>query len=322
MDVFFLTTQQMLMMFTLIVIGFILAKLKILPDNADKTMSRLETYLFAPALYFYNQLTKCTVDTFKENIRLMAVGVAILACAMVLAFFLSRLFVPNAKGDAGKEYLRNIYNYAMTFSNFGFLGNFLALGIFGQDGLFKYSLFTFFISIICHSWGLFLLIPKKEGASLWKNLANGFLKPPTVAMLLGMAGGLLGLSKYIPQFFITACNNASDCMGPVSMVLAGFVIGGYSIKNLLSDKKVYIATFLRLIAIPALMLVVLKAIGVSEEIMVWTLIAFASPLGLNTIVFPAAYGGQTKTGASMALISHVLSVVTIPVMYYLFIILL
>ena len=152
MDVFFLTTQQMLMMFTLIVIGFILAKLKILPDNADKTMSRLETYLFAPALYFYNQLTKCTVDTFKENIRLMAVGVAILACAMVLAFFLSRLFVPGAKGNAQKEYLRNIYNYAMTFSNFGFLGNFLALGIFGQDGLFKYSLFTFFISIICPIW--------------------------------------------------------------------------------------------------------------------------------------------------------------------------
>ena len=139
-------------------------------------------------------------------------------------------------------------------------------------------------------------------------------------MLVGMAGGLLGLSKYVPQFLITACNNASSCMGPVSMVLAGFVIGGYSIKNLLTDKKVYVATFLRLIAIPSLMLVILKLLGASGEIMTWTLIAFAAPLGLNTIVFPAAYGGQTKTGASMALISHVLSVVTIPIMYYLFII--
>ena len=52
------------------------------------------------------------------------------------------------------------------------------------------------------------------------------------------------------------------------------------------------------------------------------LIAFATPLGMNTIVFPASYGGDTKTGASMAMISHVLSVATIPLMYYLFIILL
>ena len=111
-------------------------------------------------------------------------------------------------------------------------------------------------------------------------------------------------------------------MGPVSMVLAGFVIGGYEIKGLLSDKKVYVATFLRLIAIPSLILSVLMLIGTGKEIMTWALIAFAAPLGLNTIVFPAAYGGQTKTGASMALISHVLSVITIPVMYYIFIVLL
>ena len=52
------------------------------------------------------------------------------------------------------------------------------------------------------------------------------------------------------------------------------------------------------------------------------LICFATPLGLNTIVYPAAYGGETKTGASMAMISHTLSVVTIPLMYLLFIVIL
>ena len=321
MKVFLLTLEQMLMMFTLIVLGFMLRKLKILPESSDKTMSRLETYLFLPALNFFNQLTKCTVSTFKSNVRLMLYGIVILACAIAVSYPLSRLFVRRAKGDGEKEYLRNIYRYAMTFGNFGFLGNFLALGLFGQDGLFKYTLFTFCISIVCHSWGMFLLIPKKEGASLLKSFANGFLKPPTVAMLAGMVGGLIGAKAYIPDFLLTACENASVCMGPVSMVLAGFVIGGYEIKSLLSDKKVYVATFLRLVAIPSLILSVLMLVGTGKEIMTWALIAFGAPLGLNTIVFPAAYGGQTKTGASMALISHVLSVITIPVMYYIFIVL-
>ena len=38
-------------------------------------------------------------------------------------------------------------------------------------------------------------------------------------------------------------------------------------------------------------------------------------LGLNTVVFPEAYGGNPETGASMALISHTLCVITIPIMY-------
>ena len=66
-------------------------------------------------------------------------------------------------------------------------------------------------------------------------------------------------------------------------------------------------------------LLLLKFIGAGKEIMTMALFAFAAPLGLNTIVFPAAYGGDTKTGASMAMISHTLSVVTLPIMYLVFI---
>ena len=36
---------------------------------------------------------------------------------------------------------------------------------------------------------------------------------------------------------------------------------------------------------------------------------------MNTIVFPEAYGGDASIGASMTLISHVLCVITIPIMY-------
>lgn len=63
----------------------------------------------------------------------------------------------------------------------------------------------------------------------------------------------------------------------------------------------------------------LKALGTNKEIMTLALIAFATPLGLNTIVYPAAYGGDTKTGASMAMISHTMSVITFSLMYLLLI---
>ena len=56
------------------------------------------------------------------------------------------------------------------------------------------------------------------------------------------------------------------------MVLAGFIIGGYDIKKLISDKKVYIASFFRLILIPAVLMIILKALGINKEIMILALI--------------------------------------------------
>ena len=321
MDIFNLTLQQMLMMFSLMLVGFILRKKTILPENSHITMSKLETFLFVPALNMYTQMTKCTVKTLSENASLILYGLVTLAAAMALAYPLSRLFIRRSKGDPAREYQRNIYKYAMTFGNYGFMGNFIILGVFGSDVFFKYSLFTFFVNIVCSSWGLFILIPKDKSAGVWANLKKGLITPPTIALLIGMVLGLLNVGQYVPDFLKSALDNASVCQGPVAMVLAGFVIGGYKFSSLLSDKKVYVATALRLIAIPAAMMLVMKLLGLSDEIMTLALITFATPLGLNTIVYPAAYGGDTKTGASMAMISHTLSVITIPLMYLLFIVL-
>ena len=49
-----------------------------------------------------------------------------------------------------------------------------------------------------------------------------------------------------------------------------------------------------------------------------TVCALAMPLGLNTIVVPAAYGRDTSVAAGMALVSHLLSCITIPVVFMLF----
>ena len=40
----------MLLMFALIIVGFILRKKQLLPDNAYTVLSKLETFLFVPAL--------------------------------------------------------------------------------------------------------------------------------------------------------------------------------------------------------------------------------------------------------------------------------
>ena len=317
-----MTLKQMLMMFLLILIGFLLRKKSILPENSDITMAKLETYAFVPALTLYSQMTQCTLETFTENAVLILYGFIMILVAILVSYPLSKIFVKNYKETPEAAYQRNIYKYALTFGNYSFMGNFIILGVWGNDLFYKYSLFVFGIGIFCSSWGLYILIPKDKNVSIWGNLKKGFLTPPMIALGIGMLFGLLHLAQYMPDFLLNAFNSAASCQGPVAMLLAGFVIGGYRFKELFANKGVYMATLLRLIVIPGMLMLILHFLGISKEIMTLALIAFATPLGLNTIVYPAAYGGDTKTGASMAMISHTLSVATIPVMYLIFIVLL
>lgn len=320
MEIFNLTLKQMLMMFSLILVGFLLRKKSKLPENSGTVMAKLETFIFVPALSLFTQMTKCTIDTFKANASLILYGLVIVLCAIILSYPLSKLFVKKDANSPESLYQRNIYKYALTFGNYGFMGNFIILGVWGSDFFYKYSLFVFLVGILCNSWGLYILIPKEKNASIFDNLKKGLLTPPVIALVVGMLIGILNLTQYVPQFIINAFDSAGKCQGPVAMVLAGFVIGGYNFKELILNKKVYIVTFLRLVVLPAIILIALKYLGANEEIMTLALIAFGTPLGLNTIVYPAAYGGETKTGASMTMISHTLSVITIPLMYLAFIV--
>ena len=319
MEIFNLTLNQMLLMFLLIVVGFVFRKKELLPENAYSSLSKLETYLLVPALSLYAQITKCTVTSLRDNWVLILYGSAIVLFSMVMAYPLSKLFVKNHSASAALTYQRNIYKYAMTFGNYGFMGDFLILGVFGDDMFFKYKLFTLGVAVMCSSWGLFILIPKEENSSTLSKLKKGLLTPPLIALMTGIVVGVLGLRPYIPQFFMRALESAGNCQGPVAMVLAGLVIGGYNLKELLTNKKIYVASLLRLIVLPALIVLILKALRTNDEIVTLALICFATPLGLNTIVYPATYGGDTKTGAAMTVISHTLSVITIPLMYLVFV---
>lgn len=322
MEIFGLTLTQMLTMFTLILVGYIIRKNKILPENADNVIAKIETYIFGPMLLLYVQSTQCTIEAFKKDYVLMLYGLTIAFCAVLLSYPLSRLFVRKANGNPKLEYSRNVYRYALSFGNYGFMGLFIVKHIFGDEMLYKYTLFFSLIEMLCLVWGLYVLVPKDQNASLLGNLKKGLLKPQVIALFSGIILGLTGLGKLIPVFLSNALKSAGDCYGPTAMVLAGFIIGGYNFKEIIVNKKVYLVSLFRLILIPSLIMGVLMLLGTSKEIMTLALITFSTPVGMNTIVFPAAFGGDPKTGASMTMVSSILSLITLPLMYLFYIVLL
>ena len=305
-DTFFATLTPMLVMFLCILTGFLLNKAKLTPDNTAAVLSKLENYVLVPALILNTFLRYCTVESIRENLPMILYCLVGVAVTFPLAIWLSKRFTKDT-------YQQKIYQYAMAIANYGFLGNAIVPQVLGAEALYTYMLFSLPINILCNGWGVNAMIPREKYKSVWKSILN----PAFIATIIGIVAGLLGAGKWLPEFCMTTFANLGACMGPVAMVLTGFVIGSYNVPELLRNKKVYVATLLRLIVIPALVLALLYALGAGRDTLILAIFGFGTPLGMNTVIVPAAYGGETKTGAAMTMISHVACILTIPLLYML-----
>lgn len=307
MQVFTATLNQMLALFIFMALGFFLNKKRLLPLDDSVVLSKLETYAFVPCLVFSVFYKYCTVGNFKQKWTYMLYGAAVMAVSLPIGIVLAKFFAKDG-------YLKKIYTYSFAVANFSFMGNAVVLGVFGEKVLFDYMIFTLPLNLYVYSIGTASLIPTEKGGKL---SVKTFVNPIFIALILGAVCGLLSVP--LPKFITTAISSAGACMSPLAMLLTGFVIGGYSLKTLASDKKVYLASVIRLIILPSVFMAVLLLLKTDKDIIRVALCATAMPLGLNTVVFPAAYGGDTTPGAGMALVSHLISVITIPVMFSIFI---
>lgn len=307
LQVFSATLGAMLTMLICMMVGFVLRTKKIEPEDTDSVFSRFLSFVVAPAMNFNSFLQNFSLQSLFENYNIILYSLLIAFLAVLIATFLVRVFVKEG-------YARGVYKYAIAFANFGYMGNAVVLSIFGEEMLYYYLLFTTPINIIVYTWGMTQLVPGKTG---FKAILVRITNPTTIATLLGVVAGLLNLKAYVPEFITGALSSLGSCMGPISMVLTGYVIGMFDIKKALTNAKIYIVSALRLIVFPALYCGLLMLLGANETALIVALIAYAMPLGLNTVVFPAAYGADTSIGASMALISNALCIVTFPLMYVL-----
>ena len=235
--------NQMAGLFVLLVTGFLLNRLHILPKETETVLSRVAAKLLLPAFMIYTFMEECTVANLMEHGNLVIYGGVFQVTGIFAAILLAKWL---GKGD---PFLSGVYRYALGFPNIGGFGFPTMLALFGQFGLFQYQLFMLVNHFLCYAWGVGQMRPMEERGD-WRELL----------------------------------------------------------------KRTYIIALLRLILIPGAFLVVLRILHVPDMICVLTCLAFACPCGMNTVVFPAAYGQDTRPGAGLTLLTSAAAVVTIPLM--------
>ena len=318
MELFISTIGQMVFLFALIIIGYAVSKTGAVPKSAAGILSKLENNVFIPALVMGTFIKNFTMTTLTSAWKLLLFSLAIAIIVIPLSIFI-------CKRCAKDTYTQKIYTYGLVFANFGFMGNAVVSAIFPQY-FTEYLIFTLVLWSIIYLWGVpSLLIPNDEGKK--RSLKDGlrsFVNPMFVSMVIGMALGLVfsAFDLSFPTPIMDVITVLGNCMSPVAMLITGITIAGIDLGGTLKKLSIYVVSLLRLFVYPlaavGIFFILKRFLTIPDSYIVCAICSLAMPLGLNTIVIPSAYGKDTSTAAGMALISHLLSVVSIPLVFTLF----
>ena len=309
MTVFVSTLSQMGFLAVLIAIGYCLTKFKLVPDNGTEVLSKLENWVFIPCLVLGTFMQNFTVESLSYAWQYVLCGLVTISLSVPVAILVS-------KAASRDKYIQNIYTYGLSFSNFGFMGNAVVSALF-PDIFDEYLIFVLPFWFYIYMWGVpSLLMPHEEGKKTFLARLKPLLNPMLIGMLVGIVIGLCDLPT--PAFLTSSVSTLGSCMSPVAMLLTGMTVAKTDLLSMFKKPSVYVVSFVRLLAMPLVAIALFSFVKIPLGLSLCTVCALAMPLGLNTIVIPNAYGKDTSVAASMALISHLASIGTIPLIFMLF----
>ncbi|MBQ8764368.1 MAG: AEC family transporter [Clostridia bacterium] len=292
--------NQVFILFAFAAAGFIVAKSGKIKTEHTPLLSGLLVYVIAPLYVFETFSKNFTLKYISGNYEIILWSLGIVLFLGTVMAFMSKLFDK-------RKYERDVYEYSLVVPNSGYMGYPMAEAVLGSAGLLNTMIFCLPLSIYIYTIGYSKLT--KSGLSFRK-----IFNPSMIAMLLGAFAGLFEIP--IPSVAYSIMSKAGACMGPISMLLAGIVVSEFNFKELLSEKKIYIVTALRLFIIPVLIGIITAPF--SKTVMEVAVLIYAMPCGLNTIVFPRLVDEDCRLGAGFALLSNILACLSIPIVLSLF----
>ena len=294
---FLVSLNQMGIFFLFMLIGYFFQKKKVTPENASDTLSKLLLWLFMPATCFRTFAENCTRETVVTRAPLLLMSFGLLLASIGLAWVLSRVLTPN-------ERTREVYLFGLIVANFGYLGYSLIEAVYGGEMLFEFMVFGMPFNMFIYSFGMFIFRPDKK-----LNL-NIFTSPTIVAIFVGIAVGLIGIP--LPAFFTGVVSGAAGCMTPAAMLITGMVLAGIPLKQAFGGWRSYVVVALRLIVLPVFFSALMYFVTRDPKASFFTAAMLCLPVGLNSVVFSKAYGGDAESGAAVCFLSTLFGLITIP----------
>ena len=195
--------------------------------------------------------------------------------------------------------------YGTICSNAGFLGNPIAEGIYGAEGLVLASVYLIPQRIMMWSSGLAVF---SGSSDKMKTLKKVVTHPCILACVLGIILMVTGLP--LPLGLDGAVTAVGNCNTAMSMMVIGMILADIDLKDFW-DWTVVKYTVHRLVVIPVVVYIVCSFLPLNKTVLGLCVLLAAMPAGATTSILAEKYPVDSPFATKMVIFSTLLSLPTI-----------
>lgn len=299
--------EQSIILFFLIIIGFISRKKNIVTDETIKGFSEFMLKVTLP-LFIIVSMDK---DFSKDKIVFSGLILFISIFTYLFKILLSKIFVNRINTP---EIQKNVYRCLIIFSNAGFMGFPIAYTIYGDDGVFYAAMLNIAYNVSIWTLGVKLLnVEGNQENSLKKLIFN----PGIFSVFIGLILFVTPLT--LPRLLYEPMNMVGNMTTPMAMIVVGGILGGTKIASAFKNKNLIMVSLIRLIFIPIIILIALLPFNLPKIVLGITVIIDAMPCAANVAIFSRRYGSDYSLASQGIFLSTLMNIITTPFILYIFI---
>jgi len=290
--------------FGLILLGWIAARRKWLPDSATEALNRFVIFLALPALLFM-AMARSDVSLLTEFGLAASFGLGTLGASL--------LYLWSSKKEKLDGINRSINCMSASYANAGFMGIPLILIVFGQDAMPAAVIVC--IMTVAVLFGVTIIaieIIKARGRSLAPALrrvgVSLLLNPILVAPIIGLSFSAGEIS--VPKAAAGLIDLLAAAATPCALITIGLFLARSQTQT--HSRSVPQIIWIKLIAHPALVGLLALFVFDLDPVWAWTaILAAALPVGTGPFMLANLYHQDASVSARAILLSTIGSVMTL-----------
>ena len=226
--------------FVFLGLGFVLNKTRVIDGHGEKALSKILLTAVLPFMILNSSQHTYSDEAVNGMLMCAAFAIGYYALSLViLRLSLKKVRMPEDE--------RRIMVTCSVFANTGFVGFPLMEALFGRFGLLLAAVFNLCYNLFFYTYAVYLF-SRKPRFRLTEMLKN----PVSIASFLAIV--LFVIPWRMPAFISETFKLIGDMTVPMSMMIMGSMLAGVKIKKLVTDKKAYVVSALRLMIMPAIVM--------------------------------------------------------------------
>lgn len=294
--------QQVLVLFLLIVAGFAVKRLGVVSDAIIKELGNLVLNVTLPAFLITSMNMPFSPEVLRSSGMFLVISLSVYVFGILVVIPATRLLHVDGKA-------RDVYEYVILFSNFGYMGYPVVNMVFGSQGVFYAAIYTLPFSFLVWTHGVYVL--RRHGDAQGPAQKRIQLNPSLVAIFIGFA--LFLMSVKLPGAIFDALSLIGSVTTPLSMMFIGFILADSKLKEMALDWKVYAFSVLRLLMMPMVVYYTLTWLGFEGLLLGVPVVISAMPAAANAAIIAAQYKSDYRLASRVVFISTLASIATIPI---------